>query len=932
MPSERQSWTGTKLDRDQAGPGPSCLQIVPHSSCRGRCYEPYDGDVPGCRCDKNCNASSGSCCRDYDDICTVPTQQWECTKPRCGETRLEQSRCHCSPDCLAAADCCTNYKHVCHGEREWVEDECEDLSTPTCPAGFKQQPLLLVSLDGLRAEYLQTWSALIPVLDKLKKCGTSAPYMQAAFPSKTFPNHYTIVTGLYPESNGLIDNSMYDPVFNASFSLSSPEKDNPDWYLGQPIWHTAKHQGLKSGTFFWPGSDVKINGSFPDIYKPYNGKVPFEERVLTVLKWLQLPDDDRPDFYTLYLEEPDKSGHSYGPVSGGMIEAIQGVDKIIGQLMNGLKQIGLHRCLNIIIVADHGMEDTSCDRKEVLQELVGNVQNYWVSEGTFGRIRARNNAVCECKDLRRPPVTLHTDGWDSNGTKDCRSAGLQVFRSAGLQVFRSAGLQVCRSAGLQVFRRQASACVTPTSKVPCSEDAGRTRADIVDSAGLVANMTCKKPDQKVKAYLKADLPKRLHFANSRRIEDVNVLVEPKWLFERQKGSLSFCSGGAHGYDNDAESMHAMFVSYGPGFQYKTEIEPFSNIELYNLMCDVMQISPADNNGTHGSMNHLLRWPFYTPAPPAERSDPVQCPLVSLDPEDPLGCSCPSGNALNGRLNLTAEEESASEKKHMPFGRPRVLQPDQSYCVLHQEGFISGYSHAALMPLWSSFTVPKPRNVDPLPPVTADCLRPDVRLRPSQSPRCDQYDGAGNLTHAFLYSPELNETADQRFDALLMSNVVPMYPEFKKVWDFFLGSLLKKYASLHHGVNVVTGPAFDFNHDGQSDTREQLQQFVPGTNISVPTHFFAVLTSCSDSASPVSGCAGGLQTASFLLPHRPDNSESCKSTQAEAHWVEDLVWFHQSRVRDVEWITGLDFYQGSNRPIVDLLRMKTRPTAAIHRKQ
>ncbi|TNN56852.1 Venom phosphodiesterase 1 [Liparis tanakae] len=167
--------------------------VVPHTSCRGRCSEPYDGDVPGCRCDNNCNASGG-CCRDYDDVCTVPTQQWECTALRCGETRLQQSRCHCSADCLAAADCCTNYKHVCHGEREWVKDECEDLSTPTCPSGFKQQPLLLVSLDGLRADYLQTWSALIPVLDKLKRCGTAAPFMQAAFPSKTFPNHYTIVT------------------------------------------------------------------------------------------------------------------------------------------------------------------------------------------------------------------------------------------------------------------------------------------------------------------------------------------------------------------------------------------------------------------------------------------------------------------------------------------------------------------------------------------------------------------------------------------------------------------------------------------------------------------------------------------------------------------------------------------------------------------
>ncbi|CAK6982237.1 LOW QUALITY PROTEIN: venom phosphodiesterase 2 [Scomber scombrus] len=643
---------------------------------------------------------------------------------------------------------------------------------------------------------------------------------------------------------------MYDPVFDATFSLSGPEKDKPRWYHGQPIWHTAKYQGLKSGTFFWPGSDVKINGSYPDIYQPYNGKVPFEERVYNVLKWLQLPDDQRPDFYTLYLEEPDKSGHSFGPVSGGLIEALQGVDQIIGQLMNGLKQIGLHRCLNIIIVADHGMEDTSCDRKEVLQDLVGDVSNYYVSEGPFGRIRARN------KDT------------------------------------------------------------------------------VLDSAGLVANMTCKKPDQKIKPYLKADLPKRLHFANSRRIEDVSVLVDTQWLFERYPGSVTFCAGGTHGYDNDAESMHAMFLSYGPKFQYQTEIEPFSNIELYNLMCDVLQIPPTDNNGTHGSMNHILRKPYYTPLSPVEQSGPAECPLLSLDPTDTLGCSCPGLNesVANSRLNLTAEEKTAAEKKHMLFGRPKMLQPDQSYCILHQEGFISAYSHKALMPLWSSFTIDKPLNLDPLSPVTPGCLRADARLPASQSPRCDQYQAAGNLTHAFLYPPNLNVTVDQQYDALLMSNVVPMYPEFKKIWDYFHGTLLKKYASAYNGINVVTGPVFDYNYDGQYDTPDQIQQFVSGTNISVPTHYFAVLTSCRDSALPVSACDNELQTVTFLLPHKAENSESCKSTEAESLWVEDRMWFHQSRVRDVEWITGLDFYQGSNRPIPELLRVKTRPTAAIQRKQ
>ncbi|KAM9737839.1 venom phosphodiesterase CdcPDE [Menidia menidia] len=820
-------------------------KVVPHTSCRNRCYEPFDDETPGCRCDSNCNASN-SCCSDYRDVCTAPSQQWECTAPRCGETRLTGSRCHCSDDCVSAGDCCTNYRHICQGDTEWVHDQCEDLSTPMCPAGFKQQPLLLVSLDGLRAEYMQTWRDLLPVLDKLRSCGTSAPFMQAAFPSKTFPNHYTIVTGLYPESNGLIDNVMYDPVLNATFTLSSSEKDNPAWYLGQPIWHTAMYHGLKSGTFFWPGSDVKINGSFPNIYRPYDGKVPFEERVFTVLRWLQLPDDERPDFYTLYLEEPDKSGHSFGPVSGGLISSIQGVDKIMGQLMNGLKQIGLHRCLNIIILADHGMEDTSCDRKEAMEELVGDTSSYVVSEGPFGRIRAKNSEM--------------------------------------------------------------------------------------DSEGLVANMTCRKPDQKITPYLKANLPKRLHFANNRRIEDVNVLVEPGWLFERSPGSLTFCSGGNHGYDNDAESMHALFLSYGPKFNDKSTIEPFSNIELYNLMCDVLQVPPADNNGTHGSMNHVLRNPYYKPASPGEQSRPAQCPLVSLDPADDLGCSCLVGNAINSRLNLTAEEVSAAEGKHVLFGRPRMLQPDQSYCILHQEGFVSAYSHSRRMPLWSSFTVDKPGDLDPLLPVLADCLRADVRLEGFQSPTCDEYEAAGNVTHAFLYPPNLNLTEDQQYDALLMSNVVPMYPGFKKIWDYFHRTLLKYYAFVYNGINVVTGPVFDYNYDGKYDTPERTQQFVPGTNITVPTHYFVVLTSCRDPAQTVSACTAELQTASFLLPHRSNHSESCRSTEAESQWVEDHMWFHQARVRDVEWITGLDFYQGSGRPLPELLMMKTRPTAAIHRQQ
>ncbi|XP_031442088.1 venom phosphodiesterase 1 [Clupea harengus] len=826
-----------------------CQKKVVHTSCKNRCYEPLDEEeMAGCRCDQQCH-NSNSCCYDFQDICLQPAQQWECSKLRCGEKRLAETNCHCSDDCMSAGDCCTNFQSVCHGEKPWVEDECPDMAQHSCPAGFKKQPLLLISIDGLRAEYLQTWASLIPVLDKMKQCGISAPFMQAVFPSKTFPNHYTIATGLYAESHGLVDNSMYDPVFDASFSLSNTEKDNPRWYLGQPIWHTAMYQGLKAGTFFWPGSDVKINGSYPNIHVPYDGKVPFEKRVFTVLKWLRLPEHERPDFYTLYLEEPDKSGHSYGPVSGGLITAIQGVDKIIGQLMDGLKMLKMTQCINIIIVADHGMEDISCDRKEVLQDMIGDISDFYVSEGPFGRIRPKN------KDLP------------------------------------------------------------------------------FDSARLVANMTCRKPNQKIKPYLKAHLPKRFHFANSRRIEDVTVMVEPKWLFERYPGSVSFCSGGAHGYDNDVYSMQAMFLSYGPKFLSQTEVEPFSNVELYNLMCDVMEISPVKNNGTHGSMNHLLRRPWFTPQHPAEQTGPGQCPLLTLNPGDDLGCACPAPGVSNpnSRLNLTASQVSVTEKQHMPFGRPRLLQSGVNYCLLHHEGFINGYSNASLMPMWSSYTVEKPASEDPLPGVIADCLRADVRLAANQSARCDEYSAAGNIIPAFLYPPNLNESADGQYDALTMSNVVPMYHQFKRIWDHFQVVLLRKYALQYNGLNVVTGPVFDYNYDGLYDSADQIQIYLSGTRIPVPTHYFIVLTSCKNSSEPVLSCKEELQTVSFLVPHRLDNSESCSSLQLESAWVEDLMWFHQSRVRDVELITGLDFYQDSSRPIPELLRVKTRPTAAIHRK-
>uniref|UniRef100_A0A8C6ZKZ3 Ectonucleotide pyrophosphatase/phosphodiesterase 2 n=1 Tax=Nothoprocta perdicaria TaxID=30464 RepID=A0A8C6ZKZ3_NOTPE len=268
--------------------------ISTSGSCKNRCFELQEAEPPGCRCDNLCK-SYNSCCFDFDELCLKTARGWECTKDRCGETRNDDNACHCSEDCLSRGDCCTNYQVVCKGETHWVDDDCEEIKTPECPAGFVRPPLIIFSVDGFRASYMKKGNKVMPNIEKLRSCGTHSPYMRPVYPTKTFPNLYTLATGLYPESHGIVGNSMYDPVFDASFNLRGREKFNHRWWGGQPIWITAAKQGVKAGTFFW------------------SVVIPHERRILTILQWLTLPDNERPYVYAFYSEQPDAAGHRYGP-------------------------------------------------------------------------------------------------------------------------------------------------------------------------------------------------------------------------------------------------------------------------------------------------------------------------------------------------------------------------------------------------------------------------------------------------------------------------------------------------------------------------------------------------------------------------------------------------------------------------------------------
>uniref|UniRef100_A0A8C6ZEK1 Venom phosphodiesterase 1-like n=1 Tax=Nothoprocta perdicaria TaxID=30464 RepID=A0A8C6ZEK1_NOTPE len=400
--------------------------------------------------------------------------------------------------------------------------------------------------------------------------------------------------------------------------------------------------------------------------------------------------------------------------------------------------------------------------------------------------------------------------------------------------------------------------------------------------------TCKSI-QHFKPYLTPNLPKRFHYANNIRIDKVHLLVDQQWLAVRDN-RYTACNGGNHGYDNEFKSMQAIFLGYGPGFKEKTEVDPFENIEVYNLMCDLLHITPAPNNGTHGSLNHLLKNPFYNPSHAKEESSPSSCPVVNLSPPSELGCTCNEMldvSEINKRLNLTE-----TNSRNLPYGRPRVLQKENTYCVLSHHGYVSGYSYNIWMPLWTAYTVNNQENTSSLPPTVSDCLRADVRIPVAQSQNCSDYPEGLNFTRGFLYPPNFNSSGLEQYDALLTSNIVPMYPAFGVLWDYFHNVLLQKYSRERNGINVISGPVFDYNYD------------VQGNN---------------PSFTPLN-CSGSLEVLSFILPHRPDNTESCAVSPSE--WVEKRVQAHVARVRDVELLTGLDFYQERQEPVSEILQLKT----------
>ena len=214
--------------------------------------------------------------------------------------------------------------------------------------------VILISADGFRYDFANKFNA--QNLQRLRNEGVSADYMQPSFPSLTFPNHYTIVTGLYPAHHGIVDNSFFDEYKNASYSMSKKEvvRDS-SWYGGTPLWVLAEEQHMLSASFYWVGSEAAMHGIKPTYNYYYSETIGIDKRIEIVKGWLQLPADKRPHLITFYLPQVDHGAHKYGTNAKETGDSVHFVDDAIGKLTAAIATLNLP--VDYIFVSDHGMTD-----------------------------------------------------------------------------------------------------------------------------------------------------------------------------------------------------------------------------------------------------------------------------------------------------------------------------------------------------------------------------------------------------------------------------------------------------------------------------------------------------------------------------------------------------------------------------------------------
>lgn len=229
--------------------------------------------------------------------------------------------------------------------------------------------LIIVSLDGFRWDY--PIINKLPILDSISQKGVKAKTLKPCFPTLTFPNHYSMATGLYPDEHGIVQNQFYDKNLNLSYKIGDRKAvSDGRFYGGEPIWVTAEKQGIKTATFYWVGSEAEIKGIRPSYWKNYENNIPFHQRIDTITYWLQLPDSLRPQLILFYLPEPDAISHEYGTFSLQTQKMVKYLDSVVGVLINKVNNLPIASKTNFIILSDHGLLDLDSNKLIILENYI----------------------------------------------------------------------------------------------------------------------------------------------------------------------------------------------------------------------------------------------------------------------------------------------------------------------------------------------------------------------------------------------------------------------------------------------------------------------------------------------------------------------------------------------------------------------------------
>jgi predicted AlkP superfamily pyrophosphatase or phosphodiesterase len=371
--------------------------------------------------------------------------------------------------------------------------------------------LILVSIDGFRPDYLD--AGVTPNLSRLAGEGVVAR-MRPSFPTVTFPNHYTLVTGKHPDGHGIVGNSFLD----SEMGRFTMQRTEPGWWSqAEPIWITAQRAGLTTATMFWPGSETEHGGLRPYYWRPFDQSVPGDERVDQILAWMDA--EPSPDFSTLYFDIVDTAGHQHGPDSPQTLEAVAQVDASIGRLIDGLRARRLFEQTVLVIVSDHGMAATSPDRVIVLDDLVD-------------------------------PTAINV-----------------IYSGAAVFLNPSAGRQDEVQAAL--VRRH-------------------------------ANGEC---------WDRASIPARLNLGSNPRVAEIVCAADVGWLFAT-KARPVLREGGAHGYDNQADEMRALFLARGPGIARGGRLGDVDSVDVHPFIGSLLRIRLPQGDGVLANTQ-----PALTSSPP-----------------------------------------------------------------------------------------------------------------------------------------------------------------------------------------------------------------------------------------------------------------------------------------------------------------------------